>query len=171
MKKLLLFSLVFIGLLITSCKKDDNKKDSDLPLGTIEAKFNGTLKTFNHFSGGSQTYYQYYDMSDYSTALTEFKEQYNSERMSIQFFDVNWDTVSLPYTFQISYIYNTDYSAQFNYFNGVDGELPLVSHDGTITVTSKTDTEFEGTFQGIINNDTDTMVVTEGSFRVPYVLR
>jgi len=165
----LLMGLVAISLAFTSCKKDDDdEKSGALALGVIEGRVDGNMVSLDYLSPGGAEFNQSYEPSyGHLTTLSRYRSMYDFETWTIFFYGVKWDTVTVPYTYDVRHTHDA-YEVEFSYTPAMMA-FPMVSTDGTITVTKVTNSELEGTFSGTILNNEDTMTVTNGRFRMPYI--
>lgn len=163
----MLLLLLCVGA--SSCKKDDgNNKSGAITSGTIEGKLDGTLVSLSYVTSGMEEYYQWYDASaGHTTTLSRYRSVNDFENWTLAFTGIDWDTVTVPYTYDIDHDHYA-YEVEFTYSEDVFS-LPVVSTSGTITITKVTATELEGTFEGVMENNSDTYTVTAGKFKVPYV--
>ncbi len=162
--------LVLFTVAVSSCKKDDNTKSGALTSGTIEGKVDGTLSSLSHIPGGMEEYYQWYEPSQgHTTTLSRYRSMNDFENWTLAFYSVDWDTVTVPYTYDISHTHDA-YEVEFTYSEDIFS-VPVVSTTGTITVTKVSATELEGTFEGTMSNNSKSFTVTAGRFKVPYITK
>lgn len=171
MKKGTCFLLLLLSLSIgnVSCKKSSgNNKSGTISSGTIEGKLDGSLVSLSYITSGMEEFYQWYDPSlGHTTTLSRYRSVNDFENWTLAFYSIDWDTVTVPYTYQVKHNHDA-YEVEFTYSEDIFS-FPVVSTSGTITVTKVTATELEGTFEGVMENFSDSYNVTAGRFKVPYV--
>ena len=161
--------LVLVSVTISSCKKDDgNNKSGTLASGVIEGKLDGTLSSLSYITPGTEEYYQWYDESNgHTTTLSRYRSANDFENWTLAFYSIDWDTVTVPYTYDISHDHDA-YEVEFTHSEDIF-DFPVVSTSGTITITKVSATELEGTVEGVMENNSTSYTVTAGRFKVPYV--
>ena len=170
MKKLLLFSAC-IMLAFASCKKNDPTK-STTAVGTISATIGGVNETFT-----TSVIAESADTPAYNIAISGFRgTDVNREGIQIgisSYKPITTGTYTISsalsndvvYTPFVGYYKNTSVSSVATF--GTDFSAVNIT---TITITSLSSTNVQGTFSGVLINEdgtsTDTQTITNGKFDV-----
>ncbi|MGJ1361275.1 hypothetical protein ACR79S_09785 [Sphingobacterium spiritivorum] len=162
-KTLSLAILIILSMSQISCSK---KETIPTPLDSyyVKAKFNGEMKTFTYYAQAEK------GMKNGNFVHVPFSASQNEEppfpSMSFEIWNLEGNITPGVYS-ETEYLIMGRYSVNgenlYNNVNKID--------DFKIRVTSITEKEFKGTFEGTLTNDSNSdlvLKVTEGEFFVPF---
>ena len=165
MKKLLLFSAC-IMLAFASCKKNDPTK-STTAVGTISATIGGVNETFT-----TSVIAESADTPSYTIGISGFRGT-GANQEGIQIGISSYKPITTG-TYTISSALSNDvvYTPFVGYYKNTSvSSIAIFGTDNitTITITSVSNTNVQGTFSGVLLNEdgsTDTQTIANGKFNV-----